>query len=108
MLKLWRLIRQDDYIEFLKLEIQRLSEERDNLRDTLFKVLKLHLIPKDRTELIISEQSQIPVQNKVRNVRSVLSDLQKKSYDEAVRRDIEAEEKRINELENKSNEVGTK
>ena len=63
------------------------------MQDTLFRTLKLHLIPRDRSELNqiqSSEQNKVP--NNYRNTRSVLNELQKKSWGDM----IEKVEKDIN------------
>lgn len=96
---LWRFLRQDEFITSLKTQIEIERKEKLELQEVLHKVLKLHLIPKDRTELIISEQPKASIQTQARSARSMLTELQRKSYDESVRREIEVEEKRISELE---------
>ena len=96
---LWRFLCQDEFITSLKTQIEIERKEKLELQETLHRVLKLHLIPKDRTELIISEQPKTTIQTQARSARSMLTELQRKSYDESVRREIEVEEKRISELE---------
>lgn len=96
---LWRSIKQVDYIESLKNELVQVRLERDKIQDTLFRVLKIHLIPENRFELN-QELSKQPIEiGKTRDVKSYLNDLQKKSYNLAIQKQIEEEEKRINELE---------
>lgn len=96
---IWRLLRQDELVQTLKEELEKVRLEKLELQQTLHHVLRIHLIPKD-----LEEMRQIPAQQPIsiprRGFRSALTELQKKSFDEATRKRIEVEEQKIADISN--------
>ena len=94
---LLNLFKQTEYILFLKSEIEQLRKEKQELQDTLFRTLKLHLIPNNREEL--KEISQpIPI-TPTRNIRTHLSQLQKDSWGKSIKDKIQEVENELDHNE---------
>lgn len=96
---LWRLLRQDELVQTLKEELEKVRIEKTQLQDTLHHVLRIHLIPKDLEEMR-TIPSQQPIQIPRRGFHSALTELQKRSFDEATRKRIEQEEQKIADISN--------
>lgn len=95
--KFFDLIRQKEYIEFLKTEISTLRGEKAAVQDTLNHVLRIHLIPK---EVPAQVSIPTPIQVPPRNMRERLNDIQRKSW-ESARERIEQVEKEISNEEDR-------
>lgn len=95
--KFFDLIRQKEYIEFLKAEISTLRGEKAAVQDTLNHVLRIHLIPK---EVPAQVSIPTPIQVPPRNMRERLNDIQRKSW-ESARERIEQVEKEISNEEDR-------
>lgn len=93
---LWSLLRQDSYISHLREELETVRREKNELQETLFKTLRIHLIPNNLQEMQSSPKSE-PISIPRRGLRSMLNEMQKKSLDEATRKRIDEEESKINE-----------
>lgn len=100
----WKLIRQESYIEFLREELDKVRSERNALQDTLHHVLRIHLIPKDLEQVRNAAPQSIPI-SRARNMRTFLSEAQKKSFDEATRKRIEQTENEIQDSESVISEL---
>lgn len=101
---LWRLLRQQDYVDSLLKELEIVRNEKHELQETLFRTLKIHLIPNNRDEYIKDITKQ-QVETPVRNSREYLNKLQKESWDLSIQQQIKEEEANIQKLKEIKTEV---
>lgn len=90
----WKLLRQDELVSTLKSELEKVRVEKSELQETLHHVLRIHLIPRDLNEMRETPPNQ-PIQVPRRGFHSALTEMQRKSYDEATRKRIEEEEGKL-------------